>query len=54
MGAKWITVNYQQAARYLLYVYNNYNRYKEPIRKLAIANSGKFSLDSMTKAFRRY
>ena len=52
-GAKWITVNYQQAARYLLYVYNNYNRYKEPTRKLAIANSGKFSLDSMTKSFQK-
>ena len=49
-GAKWITVNYQQAARYLLDVYN---RYKEPTRKLAIANSGKFSLDSMTKSFQK-
>tara|TARA_Y100000592_G_scaffold62319_1_gene97360 strand:- start:6541 stop:7881 length:1341 start_codon:yes stop_codon:yes gene_type:complete len=50
-GAKWITVNYQQAARYMMYVYNNLKKYKEPTRKLAMANSGKFSMKSMTKAF---
>jgi len=51
-GTQWFTVNYQNAARHMLYVFNNLQKYKEPTRKLAMANSGKFSLNNMTKVFK--
>lgn len=50
-GAEWFTVNYQNAARHMVHVFNNLRRWKEPARKLAMANSGKFSMNQMTKVF---
>ena len=50
-GAKWFTVNYQHAAKYMMHVFNNYRKYEKVSKKLAMANSGKFSLKAMTKSF---
>jgi len=50
-GAQWFTVNYQNAARHMMYVFNNSRKWKDLTRKLAMANSGKFSMNHMTKVF---
>tara|TARA_Y100001963_G_scaffold996_1_gene1409 strand:+ start:5064 stop:6407 length:1344 start_codon:yes stop_codon:yes gene_type:complete len=49
--ARWFTVNYQQAARYMMHVYKNYKQYSLPTKKLAMANKSKFSLNNMTRKF---
>ena len=48
-GAKWFTVNYQQAASMMKEVYKNYRKYTLGAKKLAMYNKSKFSLDAMTK-----
>jgi glycosyltransferase involved in cell wall biosynthesis len=52
-GAKWFTVNYQQAARYMMHVYKNHKKYSLLTKKLAITNRAKFSLNNMTKEFEK-
>ena len=51
-GAKWFTVNYQQAARYMNDVFVNYKKYEFPAKKLGMINKSMFSLNSMTKKFK--
>ena len=47
-GAKWFTVNYQQASTIMKNVYKGYRKYTLGAKKLATYNKSKFSLDAMT------
>ena len=50
-GAKWFTVNYQQASVMMKELYKSYRKYTLGAKKLATYNKAKFSLDAMTKQF---
>ena len=50
-GSRWFTVNYQEAAKTMLKVYSNYNKYLMSSKKSVRAIETIWSLDSMCKKF---
>jgi glycosyltransferase involved in cell wall biosynthesis len=50
-GSRWFTVNYQEAAKTMLKVYSNYNKYLMSSKKSVRAIETIWSFDSMCKKF---
>ena len=48
-GAKWFTVNYQEASMRMKDIYKSYKKYTLNAKKLGTINKSKFSLDAMTR-----
>jgi glycosyltransferase involved in cell wall biosynthesis len=48
-GSSWFQINYEEATKKLIDVYENYDLYLNKSENLRIKNMDKFSLDSMTK-----
>ena len=52
-GAKWFTVNYQYASQVMMDVFKNNRKYVMSAKKQAMYNRVNFSMDKMTKDFRK-